>query len=269
MSIAIATAHRPNIRRLEIHLTYRCNLRCLHCSNLITQAPSVVTMPVDRVRQLVAESIELDWPWDWLVLHGGEPTLHPEFEKVCAVLAAYRVLDRPAVQTSVCTNGFGERVQNQLKIAERHGVRPENSRKDGKPAVGYHVPISRSPIDDGLDYALGCFQSSQCGIAYTNEGFYECSPAAAGYRLFGYEPMAIRLADVTEERLAAGYARHCGHCGYAAVQQAARLVSMATVKQPQQDPNPEAPVSKTWGVAMRMYNSEMNSKETNQDHEHQ
>ncbi len=255
MSNAIPTDHIPNIRHLEIHITYRCNLRCVHCSNLITQAPSNETMPVAQVQDLLDQSAELNWPWEWLVLHGGEPTLHPQFEDICIALHEYQLKSNPTVRLFVCTNGFSKLVAERMEIAAKHNVAPENSRKDGKPLVSSHVPFSVSALDTGEDYMLGCYQSSMCGIAYNNHGFYECSPAAAGNRLFGYEPLATRLKDVTAELLATGFHKHCANCGFARVQHPEKLDEYRTggPKHSMLDAAPDEPMSPIWVDAVRKY----------------
>jgi hypothetical protein len=238
MSNAHPSTHIPNIRRLEIHITYRCNLRCTHCSNNISQAPSQEIMPAERIENLLNESARLNWLWDWLVLHGGEPTLHPEFERICALLADYKKRSNPAVNLFVCTNGHGEFVRKQLAVTQQYGITNCNSDKNGSPLIVYHVPLSVSPEDCGEDYYLGCFQTSRCGISYTNSGFYECSPAGASERLFGYPPLVAELKDLTAEKLAEGFKVHCKHCGYSRLQ----LI-----------PHPDAPMSKTWLEAIERY----------------
>ena len=255
MSKAIPTRHRPNLKSLEIHITYRCNLRCYHCSNLITQAPSNETMTLAHFDELLADSVRLNWQWGRLILHGGEPTMHPQFEEICQRLADYKAKHNPNVELFVCTNGYGEKVKSQMVIASSLGVVPSDSKKSGVPDVHYHIAFSVSAIDEGKDYMLGCFQSSLCGIAYTNQGFYECSPAGAAWRVFGHKPMAKRLEDVTEEVLAAGYAEHCKHCGYARVDNPANVESMADLKQCQQSANAGMPMSKTWQEACDAYNA--------------
>lgn len=237
---AIPTGHFPNINHLEIHITYTCNLRCAHCSNNITEAPSNETMPASKVRELLADSVRLHWPWEWLVLHGGEPSLHPELEEICSALAEYKREYNHGVRLYICTNGFGDKVKERLTIAAKYGVELENSKKTGEKLVAVHRPLHVSPMDMGEDYYLGCFQTSRCGIALNNHGFYECSPAASGQRLFGYKPLATKLEDVTVAVLSQGFQEHCKHCGYARLSE---------------EPNPHAPLSKTWKEASEAYKS--------------
>lgn len=253
MSKAVATHHKPNIRHLEIHLTYRCNLRCTHCSNLISQAPSSEILALEKLQELIADSVRLSWPWEWMVFHGGEALLHPQFREACDMLSRYRSEHNPSVQLFLCTNGYGAKVAEGIAVAQSFGIKIENSQKPGGLIVDYHTPLSVSALDTGEDYMLGCFQSSACGIAYTNRGYYECSPAAAAWRVFGYEPMAVRLDDVTVDRLAEGYAKHCATCGYARIEDVRRMETMRNHKAPQQLANPHAPLSKTWQEAVDRY----------------
>jgi hypothetical protein len=141
--------------------------------------------------------------------------MHPQFEAVCGIFAKYRREHNPEVVVSLTTNGVGRKVAEGIKIAEGFGMEIGNSEKEAGNDYPDHVPLSYSPADLDEDYYLGCFQSSICGIAVTNQGYYECSPAASAYRVLGYEPLAVKLADVTVEKLAAGFALHCKHCGYA------------------------------------------------------
>lgn len=247
MSNAIPTTHRPNLHHCELHITYACQLRCVHCSNNITEAPSNETMSVERIREFLTDSVRLKWSWEWLVLHGGEPSSHPQLREICEALAVYKRDHNHGVRLYICTNGFGEAVQIRLAIAVAYGIGLENSKKTGEKLVAVHRPLHVSPLDMGEDYQLGCFQSSSCGIAFNNHGFYECSPAASGQRIFGYEPLATRLEDVTEELLMKGYHEHCKHCGYARLNE---------------DANPGAALSTTWQKASDAYKANRQSNET-------
>ena len=238
MTQGIATEHRPNLKRLELHITYRCNLRCTHCSNLITVAPSNECMSLAAIQRVLDDSVRLQWFWEWLVLHGGEPTLHPRFAEICALLGAFKRERSRYTEIVLCTNGCGDKVAAGIAVAESHGFKIENSKKTGTREVWYHIPLYSSAQDRGEDYRLGCFQTSRCGIALTERGFYECSPAASMYRVFGYEPLARTLDELTEERLAAGFALHCRHCGYAALAQRQQ---------------PGAPLSPVWEQAAQAY----------------
>ena len=215
-SVAIPTSHVPNVRELEIHATYRCNMRCYNCATLVSQAPSNEDMPPEHLKKLLDDSVALNWPWTGMGLHGGESTLHPQFEELCRLMADYKAKHNPTCAIRVFSNGYGDYVQKQHEIATRHGLTIGNSYKQGPRDIG-HITFGLSPEDAGEPYHLGCFQSSSCGIAYTVRGFYECSHAGAAWRVFGYPPIVTELKDLTAEKLAEGFKVHCKHCGYARI----------------------------------------------------
>lgn len=235
--------HVPNIYHLGIHLSYRCNLHCAHCHNLIPQAPSTETMKIDRIEWLVDESVKLKHKWEWLVLEGGEPTLHPGLEGICSLLSSYKKWSNPDVKLFIATNGHGAAVQSGIKMAESFGFKSECSGKDGRVLWDGHVPICNSPLDCGESWSLGCHQTSRCGVAFNNHGFWSCSPLACAARVFGYQPQATRLEDVTVENMEKGLLLHCQHCGYSRGDGVLENIS----------PNPSAPMTKTWLDALGKY----------------
>jgi hypothetical protein len=200
-------------------------------------------MAPEFVQALVDDSVALDYPWKAIVLHGGEPALHPRFAEICFILSDYRKTHRPELVLKCCTNGCGAALDENRKLAAALGFEISDSHKTGEPLVHYHTPYCSSPADCGEPFYLGCFQTSQCGICLTPRGFYECSPAGAAWRVMGYEPICTSLKDVTPERLAEGFKAHCKHCGY------------ARYKDRNWTHNPGAPMTKTWIDALARYNS--------------
>lgn len=240
----------PCIERLEIHVTYRCNLRCAHCHNLVGAAPCNEDMTLDCLKGMLDESVALKYQWKWLVLHGGEPTMHPEFRTICQMLAHYKQIANPDVELKLTTNGHGPHNDDAVKVATEYGFEIYNSKKDGStPFVSYHAAVLSSPTDTGEPFTEGCYQSSECGICFTPRGFYECSPAGAAWRVLGYKPLCKSVRDITVEKMAEGFQKHCRHCGYART--GTRDWKMA----------PETPISLTWAVALEEYQQRM-SKET-------
>lgn len=237
--------HVPRIHSCELHVTYRCNLRCSHCHNLISAAPCNEDMPVSWLYKMLNDSVHLKYPWEWLVIHGGEPTLHPDFTEICKMLAHYKQIANPSVELKLSTNGVGDAVMDGIKTAKEYGIEIYNSDKgvpDYKPP---HAAVLSSPMDCGEHYNEGCYQSSECGICYTPRGFYECSPAGAAWRLFHYEPVCVDLKDVTAEKMAEAFKEHCRHCGYARNEGKREWVM-----------NSDAPITATWQKAIDEYKSE-------------
>jgi len=74
---------RPRLNYLFLELTDCCNLRCLHCGSSCGEKGNV--LKTERVLELIA-SVPAHASNVHIVLTGGEPLLHPEFEKIAADL---------------------------------------------------------------------------------------------------------------------------------------------------------------------------------------
>lgn len=67
---------RPD--RLELDITYACNLHCFNCNRSCEQARTNDRMSVAQIRQFLAESRERGQKWRMIRVIGGEPTIHPD-----------------------------------------------------------------------------------------------------------------------------------------------------------------------------------------------
>ncbi len=76
----------PSLRYLELQVTWRCNLACGHCYLGPAQA---VDLPVNSIAAVVREFEAMGGLR--LMLSGGEPLAHPQWEQINALLAALPV----------------------------------------------------------------------------------------------------------------------------------------------------------------------------------
>lgn len=209
----------PDIYKLTIHITYRCNGRCPNCSNLCGQAPSREDIPLEKLKQLLDESVELNYPWRNIYFQGGECSLYPHIDEACRMFAEYKEKHNKGVELWFCTNGTAVFTRKKIEMAKQNGFLIENSNKKIDILRGRHlifyIPINESPIDLGEPWTLGCFQSSFCGIAINKDGFWECAPAAATARVFHYKPPVASLKELTVEKLQCRFKEHCKNCGFA------------------------------------------------------
>lgn len=206
--------YRRSRNRIEIDLTYACNLRCLNCNRSVSQAPEKLHMSRSMIKNFIDESIARKKQWSNIRLLGGEPTLHPEFLGILDDLLQYRKSD-PGCVIEVVTNGNGKAVKAMLKKIPA-GIVIENSAKVGNlhPAFG---PFNLAPVDDPAyrfaDYRNGCAVMTECGMALTPLGYYPCAVAAGIDRIeanrLGQEHLPSDGDDmlVAAERLC----RLCGH----------------------------------------------------------
>lgn len=206
--------YRRSRERIEIDITYVCNLRCTNCNRSISQAPEKLHMPIEMVTRFVDESIQRKKRWKTIRVLGGEPTLHPQFLQILDELLRYRKWN-PATVVEVVSNGYGQAVKRLLERIPP-GIRLENTAKQGnlQPAFG---PFNEAPVDDpafrSADYRNGCSIMDECGMGLTPLGYYPCAVAGGIDRIaakkLGYASLPDDNDDMIE--VADELCRLCGH----------------------------------------------------------
>lgn len=200
--------------RIEIDLTYACNLRCLNCNRSVSQAPEKLHLSRDMIGNFIAESIASGKRWKNIRLLGGEPTLHPEFLAIVDDLLQYRK-SHPDCVIELVTNGNGKSVKAMLRKIPA-GIVIENSAKVGnlQPAFG---PFNLAPIDDPAyrfaDYRNGCAVMQECGMALTSLGYYPCAVAAGIDRIEG-NALGYDRIPADDDGMIAAAERLCRLCGH-------------------------------------------------------
>jgi len=202
---------------VEFCLTYDCNLRCNNCTSLVSQAPcNYGTLTIETVQAFIDDCITNKDPFSAIVLHGGEPTMHPEFSTICDMFLKYLAREKDKrVDVNICTNG------NDRKIVSyycRKGFGLSSSPKiannvDANGNLLAYFPINESAIDEGKPYPVGCEISRHCGICYNYLGFFACSPAAAMARVFEYTPVAHTISELSIGKMEESFIQVCRHCG--------------------------------------------------------
>ncbi len=87
--------YRRSRNRIEIDITYRCNLRCVNCNRSIARAPENLDIQVDKIAKFAEDSLRRSVRWRRIRLLGGEPTLHPQFMQIVELLRSYRATGNP------------------------------------------------------------------------------------------------------------------------------------------------------------------------------
>ncbi|MFE8598745.1 radical SAM protein [Archangium violaceum] len=177
--------HRSR-ERIEIDITYLCNLRCFNCNRSVRQAPEALHLPLATITAFVDQSIVRGKRWRRIRVLGGEPTLHPTFFEIIEELRRYRQT-YPECLIEVVTNGHGEAVQSRLAQLPAD-IWIENSAKTGEvqPAFG---PFNLAPVDDTAyrhaDFRNGCAIMRDCGMGLTPLGYFPCAVAGGIARITG------------------------------------------------------------------------------------
>jgi len=98
--------------RLAIELTQRCNLDCKHCLRDLSDTP--LDFSVDLLERILDQTVS-GYGVDAVTFTGGEPLLHPEFERVLETVAGR------GLSFSIVTNGH--LVPKRIGLFRRPGIR--------------------------------------------------------------------------------------------------------------------------------------------------
>ena len=202
---------------IEIDITYQCNLQCFNCNRSCTQAPSAAMLSKDHIRQFIDDTLTKNYQWERIRILGGEPTLHPDFLQIVALLRDYRKVYNPSLRLVVCTNGHGRKVNRMLSALPADVIR-KNTAKSA--SANLFRPFNRAPRDSAAfrfaDYESGCRIIADCGMGLTPQGYYVCAVAGAVDRVLGLRKGRITLpakADAMADHCRL-FCPYCGHFGF-------------------------------------------------------
>jgi glycosyltransferase involved in cell wall biosynthesis len=209
----------PNLNKIEIDITYDCNLKCFNCNRSCTQAPTKESMSLFQIQQFLNESIQLKKQWELINILGGEPTLHPDFLKIVnLILEEYIIPYSSTTILQITSNGYSDQTQSILAALPKSEniVLDAASFKESRKVL-YFTPFNLAPIDDekfkNADFSKGCWVTSYCGIGLNNYGYYACSAAGGIDRIFNFNQSVKKLSEVNasiKEQLNL-LCRYCGN----------------------------------------------------------
>jgi len=214
--------HTPRMLHMKPNITYICDRRCPNCNRATQHCPSSVNENLSAnqfSKMLLEDSIKSGKKWARITLTGGEPTMHPEFDKFVEILAEYKKKYDPSCIIATYTYHHPKFF---YKIEEAKAKYPELDVKDtqkDKPEI-HRWATYMAPVDDprfGPDhFYLGCHIGGHlCGLGYDQTGFYCCSLGAAIARVFGVQHIAIKdFNDLTRDNLIGQYQTLCSRCGF-------------------------------------------------------
>ncbi len=207
--------YKVNSKRIEIILTFACDLLCVDCSILCRQAPSQKRMTCEQIEKFVRESIDRNRRWECIRIVGGEPTLHPDMMKILALLAAYKENFSPDTAVQLCTNGFNPRVRDML-VDLPAGIEVENSAKTS-PDHTKHIAVNYAPVDQPfyryVDFTNGCRICVTQGWGLSPYGYYHCNVAAAIDRVIGFD-IGKKSMPAADDSMACLSEQLCRYCGF-------------------------------------------------------
>lgn len=197
-------------------------------------------MTLDDVAEFLHQAQQLRW-FPALILIGGEPTLHPDFDEICAMCRGFadngerQGLGYPekglqglvqlwSNQTTPAAREACDRVRARYNISvceatiKRAETIPLQIYSKGE-KEGYEFDIQDimvSPADLGYT-RTHCWQhgSEICGISVDSAGYSPCSTMGAVAGMLRLEGVRTKvLADLFDpEKVAAMTQKGCAHCG--------------------------------------------------------
>lgn len=209
----------PNTNKIELDITYDCNLKCKGCNRSCGKAPSKECMTLEQIETFIQESIDCGKKWTLINILGGEPTLHPNFLKIVEVIQTkYVDVFSPDTIVQIVCNGIAPRSRELCEQAEHFkNVRIDRNSFKTSNVVDYFSPFNDAPIDDpkfkDADFSKGCWNCAYCGIGLNKSGYYACAVCGGIERVLSTSLGIKKLEDVTTPKLKEQLNFFCKFCG--------------------------------------------------------
>jgi len=207
-----------NLSRIEIDITYDCNLKCLNCNRSCTQAPSKEMMSFEQIKGFIDETINLNLKWEKINILGGEPTLHPDFLQIInLILEEYVYKHSLNTVLQITSNGLpsSKKILEQLPLSKNIKINKLSFKKHY--IVEHFIPFNLAPIDNELftnaNFSNGCWITNSCGIGLNPYGYFCCAVAGGIERIFGLKKSIMHLSSITEFELNEQLSTYCRFCG--------------------------------------------------------
>ena len=185
------------ISRWQINITYKCNLHCKWCLQFLETLSWPDSYITDNDIKIASEKVKRQGINIGLLrVSGGEPLMHPDFEKICLLVKDLF----GHTKFIVCTNTV-------IKAPKMEGIGYRRSPPGWKEPR--HEPCMISPADLGIEpilgFKLGCSVISRCGRLFDTYGFAPCGNAGCIGRIVGIDPYDVNPVLFGKKEM-------CKHC---------------------------------------------------------
>lgn len=205
-------------KQINILITNVCNLSCGGCSQHCgyIQKEKLWNISIDQLKWNIELLIDCKGKIEKIGIFGGEPTIHPEYEKILEMLKNFK-----EIKFQIFTNGI-KKYQDKWNHYYSPVYKDKNSEKVFTPTSV--APMDILKVDDKTFYwekaQKDCFMYNFCcSIIYNNKAYF-CEPAAAwdimtgennGWDLkWGEDP--FKRTDDEIEKQALNFCYRCGWC---------------------------------------------------------
>lgn len=212
-------AFMPTMDKIELDITYKCNLKCYGCNRSCGTVPTEERMTVEQIQEFIDESLAQNHQWKNINVLGGEPTLHPDFYAIIRLLYEYITQYSPDTVLKVVSNGLtvhSRELCEQVR-SDFPGTLIDYGSYKSSPEVDYFSPFNDAPIDDPAfrndDYSRACWVATYCGIGRNSSGYYGCAVCGGIDRVLRSNHAISNLADITPDKIREHYHLFCRYCG--------------------------------------------------------
>lgn len=208
----------PNQNRIEIDITYYCNLKCFGCNRSCEQAPSNEIISINQILNFIEESIKINRNWEVINILGGEPTTHPNFNEIIRTIL-YQYIDKfsPSTVLQITSNGLSKALQKINELPNHKNLFIDRLSFKTSNKVEYFSPFNDAPVDNSkfinADFSKGCWVTSYCGIGLNPYGYYACSVIGGIDRVVGKNIGIKSLLKLNEINLKEQLSEFCKLCG--------------------------------------------------------
>ncbi len=220
----------PKSGKVEMHITYRCNLTCTACSReSFLASPHTPDMTLEDLQEFFRQADALGWrempgPGNAerprIVIIGGEPTLHPQFLEFVDLAQRWS-----GTYVQVFSNATTHKSKDLLAQAQALGAsiagetfKPVSIRSQKDVKEGWWcLTTCVSPVDAGLEPLGKCYShcSEICGLSVDHNGYSPCAVGTSASAVLGLGATTKILADLwDEEKNKAMTLAQCRHCGW-------------------------------------------------------
>jgi hypothetical protein len=169
-------------KSLEVQLLLACNWSCQACDQFSQFSRwswiKRGTMTLEQIDHFCQEMVEANAYFGRIRLVGGEPTLHPKFADIVAMLHSRLVVTGHIGLLEVITNGTGAAKLEPVK----HLIHKVRTSGESAKQAAHTANLVATPASLGYK-GKRCGQPEHCGWSLSYYGFAPCSSAAGIMRL--------------------------------------------------------------------------------------
>lgn len=206
------------LRRVEVHVTYRCDLGCLYCNRgCFSHIEFAPDMSLEYFTKFIDECKSLNFPVKEFVIIGGEPTLHKDCIEFIKLAKDYT--DSIGGMVILFSNNYSERAHSVIEYVKSNNLcvvyEPTFKTKKVNHAESpddFCVFISPTDIGKKRIDPCGCY--IYCGFSMDSLGYTCCSLGGMISSLLCPEVRTRNLKDLLDNNFIEWQlSKLCKHCG--------------------------------------------------------